>query len=85
MALWFDCLGLPITQVEVFGSFASGLSTWSSDVDLVVTGIMEQSKQTGGEMVTLGGVVVFWGDFKQSVPQQQMVPARAQLGGCRDG
>lgn len=35
--------------MEVFGSFANGLSTWSSDLDLVVTGIMEPEKHTGGE------------------------------------
>ncbi len=35
-------------QVEVFGSFANGLSTWSSDVDLVVTGLVEPDRVTGG-------------------------------------
>lgn len=35
-------------DVEIFGSFANGLSTWSSDVDLVVTGIMEPDRSTGG-------------------------------------
>ncbi|KAJ9507932.1 hypothetical protein QJQ45_021174 [Haematococcus lacustris] len=35
-------------EVQVFGSFASGLNTWSSDVDMVVTGIMRPDKATGG-------------------------------------
>ncbi|GFH14814.1 poly(A) polymerase [Haematococcus lacustris] len=34
-------------EVQVFGSFASGLNTWSSDVDMVVTGIMKPDKATG--------------------------------------
>ncbi len=33
--------------VEPFGSFVSGLSTWASDVDLVVTGLAEPSRITG--------------------------------------
>ncbi|GFR47440.1 hypothetical protein Agub_g9163 [Astrephomene gubernaculifera] len=35
-------------ELQVFGSFANGLSTWGSDVDLVVTGISEPDKVTGG-------------------------------------
>ena len=35
-------------KVEVFGSFANGLSTWHSDVDLVVTGLFEPDRATGG-------------------------------------
>eukprot|EP00195_Chlamydomonas_chlamydogama_P017015 CAMPEP_0202894832 /NCGR_PEP_ID=MMETSP1392-20130828/4140_1 /ASSEMBLY_ACC=CAM_ASM_000868 /TAXON_ID=225041 /ORGANISM="Chlamydomonas chlamydogama, Strain SAG 11-48b" /LENGTH=516 /DNA_ID=CAMNT_0049579635 /DNA_START=427 /DNA_END=1974 /DNA_ORIENTATION=- len=35
-------------KVEVFGSFANGLSTWNSDVDLVVTGLLEPDRVTGG-------------------------------------
>ena len=31
----------------VLGSFASGLSTWHSDVDLVVTGLFEPDRTTG--------------------------------------
>lgn len=38
-------------DVEVFGSFANGLSTWNSDVDLVITGLMEPDKSTGGRHV----------------------------------
>lgn len=38
-------------DVEVFGSFANGLSTWSSDVDVCVTGLMEPDRTTGGEYV----------------------------------
>ena len=34
-------------KVEVFGSFANGLSTWHSDVDLVVTGLFEPDRTTG--------------------------------------
>lgn len=33
----------------MFGSFANGLSTWNSDLDLVVTGIYEPDRMTGGE------------------------------------
>ena len=36
-------------DVEVFGSFANNLSTWNSDVDLVVTGLLEPDRVTGGE------------------------------------
>jgi len=36
-------------DVEVFGSFANGLSTWSSDVDVCVTGLMTPDKVTGCE------------------------------------
>jgi len=34
-------------DVEVFGSFANGLSTWSSDVDVCVTGLMAPDRITG--------------------------------------
>ena len=34
-------------KVEIFGSFANGLSTWHSDVDLVVTGLFEPDRLTG--------------------------------------
>ncbi|KAF5839343.1 hypothetical protein DUNSADRAFT_1027 [Dunaliella salina] len=34
-------------DVEVFGSFANGLSTWSSDVDVCVTGLMAPDRVTG--------------------------------------
>lgn len=36
-------------EVHVFGSFANGLSTWTSDVDLVVTGMLQPERSTGGE------------------------------------
>ena len=32
----------------MFGSFANGLSTWNSDLDLVVTGVMEPDRISGG-------------------------------------
>ncbi len=32
----------------MFGSFANGLSTWNSDLDLVVTGVFEPDRLTGG-------------------------------------
>ncbi|MEW5307286.1 MAG: hypothetical protein WDW36_009693 [Sanguina aurantia] len=35
-------------EVHVFGSFANGLSTWTSDVDLVVTGMLQPERSTGG-------------------------------------
>eukprot|EP00198_Chlamydomonas_reinhardtii_P004174 XP_001693510.1 poly(a) polymerase [Chlamydomonas reinhardtii] len=35
-------------ELQVFGSFANGLSTWNSDLDLVVTGIYEPDRMTGG-------------------------------------
>ncbi|EFJ50275.1 hypothetical protein VOLCADRAFT_104084 [Volvox carteri f. nagariensis] len=35
-------------ELQVFGSFANGLSTWSSDLDLVVTGVMEPDRVSGG-------------------------------------
>jgi non-canonical poly(A) RNA polymerase PAPD5/7 len=35
-------------EVEAFGSFVNNLSTWNSDVDLVVTGVMEPDRYTGG-------------------------------------
>ncbi|GIL79163.1 hypothetical protein Vretimale_16704 [Volvox reticuliferus] len=35
-------------ELQVFGSFANGLSTWNSDLDLVVTGIMEPDRVSGG-------------------------------------
>lgn len=38
-------------SVEVFGSFANGLSTWNSDVDIVVTGLLEPDRSTGGKSV----------------------------------
>eukprot|EP00798_Chlamydomonas_sp_ICE-L_P005147 gene5147-34957_t len=44
-------------RVQVFGSFANGLSTWNSDVDLVVTGMMEPDRLTGGYDVTDRGRV----------------------------
>jgi DNA polymerase sigma len=31
-------------EVEPFGSFVNNLSTWNSDVDLVVTGVMEPDR-----------------------------------------
>ncbi len=34
-------------DVQVFGSFANGLSTWNSDLDLVVTGVMEPDRVSG--------------------------------------
>jgi hypothetical protein len=42
-------------DVEVFGSFANGLSTWSSDVDVCVTGLMTPDKVTGCECGWVGG------------------------------
>ncbi|WIA23026.1 hypothetical protein OEZ86_009941 [Tetradesmus obliquus] len=35
-------------RVQPFGSFVNGLSTWNSDVDLVVTGLAKPSRITGG-------------------------------------
>ncbi|GLI65792.1 hypothetical protein VaNZ11_009411 [Volvox africanus] len=35
-------------ELQVFGSFANGLSTWNSDLDLVVTGVMEPDRVSGG-------------------------------------
>ncbi|KXZ42112.1 hypothetical protein GPECTOR_202g374 [Gonium pectorale] len=35
-------------ELQVFGSFANGLSTWNSDLDLVVTGIFEPDRLSGG-------------------------------------
>eukprot|EP00775_Hariotina_reticulata_P011452 gene11452-11598_t len=35
-------------KVQPFGSFVNGLSTWNSDVDLVVTGLVKPSRITGG-------------------------------------
>lgn len=35
-------------NAELFGSFASGLSTWASDVDMVVTGLAVPDRVTGG-------------------------------------
>lgn len=34
-------------KVELFGSFATGMSAWHSDVDLVITGLMEPERSTG--------------------------------------
>lgn len=43
-----------MVQVQTFGSFANGLGMHSSDLDLVVTGLMEpDSPQTGGALQTL--------------------------------
>lgn len=36
-------------ELQVFGSFANGLSTWCSDLDLVVAGVMEPDRVSGGE------------------------------------
>lgn len=35
-------------ELQVFGSFANGLSTWASDLDLVITGVVEPDRLTGG-------------------------------------
>ncbi|KIY94997.1 poly(a) polymerase [Monoraphidium neglectum] len=35
-------------KVQPFGSFVSGLSTWNSDVDIVVSGLVTPSRLTGG-------------------------------------
>lgn len=35
-------------RLQPFGSFVNGLSTWNSDIDLVVTGIVQPSSLTGG-------------------------------------
>jgi hypothetical protein len=35
-------------RVQPFGSFVSGLSTWDSDVDIVITGLVDPSPITGG-------------------------------------
>jgi predicted nucleotidyltransferase len=35
-------------KVQPFGSLVNGLSTWNSDVDLVVTGLVKPSRITGG-------------------------------------
>ena len=35
-------------RVQPFGSFVSGLSTWDSDVDVVIAGIATPSRLTGG-------------------------------------
>ncbi|KAG2500643.1 hypothetical protein HYH03_001410 [Edaphochlamys debaryana] len=35
-------------ELQVFGSFANGLSTWQSDLDLVITGVMEPDRVSGG-------------------------------------
>jgi hypothetical protein len=40
--------------VRVFGSFASGMGTWDSDVDLVVTGLFAPDAHTGGACVCQG-------------------------------
>eukprot|EP00878_Enallax_costatus_P008207 GHUV01008580.1.p1 GENE.GHUV01008580.1~~GHUV01008580.1.p1 ORF type:complete len:544 (+),score=136.06 GHUV01008580.1:826-2457(+) len=40
--------GNPNVRVQPFGSFVNGLSTWNSDVDLVVTGLAKPSRITGG-------------------------------------
>uniref|UniRef100_A0A7R9V042 Poly(A) RNA polymerase mitochondrial-like central palm domain-containing protein n=1 Tax=Chlamydomonas euryale TaxID=1486919 RepID=A0A7R9V042_9CHLO len=45
------CSAFPESQsrldVRLFGSFANGLATWDSDVDLVITGIHAPSQRTG--------------------------------------
>ncbi|GBF99928.1 poly(a) polymerase [Raphidocelis subcapitata] len=35
-------------KVHPFGSFVSGLSTWNSDVDIVISGLVTPSRLTGG-------------------------------------
>jgi non-canonical poly(A) RNA polymerase PAPD5/7 len=35
-------------RVAPFGSFVSGLGTWDSDIDLVITGLLEPDRVTGG-------------------------------------
>lgn len=35
-------------KAQVFGSFVNGLSTWNSDVDIVITGVMEPDRISGG-------------------------------------
>ncbi|KAG1665929.1 hypothetical protein FOA52_004518 [Chlamydomonas sp. UWO 241] len=36
-----------VISVQVYGSHASGLSTWQSDVDIVITGMFEPERSTG--------------------------------------
>ncbi|KAI8469643.1 MAG: hypothetical protein J3K34DRAFT_522009 [Monoraphidium minutum] len=45
--------GVPLPEgarvkVQPFGSFVSGLSTWNSDVDIVISGLVTPSRLTGG-------------------------------------
>ncbi len=56
----FASAASPCWLLQVFGSFANGLSTWNSDLDLVVTGVMEPDRVTGCELgLRKGRVVVF--------------------------